>query len=734
MKKKKILGTVLAATVALSATFTGCSLVSSNNKADMEQVIAEINITKTEAFDESEVKAYKDAVGTSSVIKRDLVAYFLNVGYSYIQSGLSYESVFTMLVESLVENAVLTQYSVMYLLDKKAEEENKTASQIMETYNSYDSDAKKYEYLLGEDSDEVKVAWYSVLSSLNSAIDSYEEDILDEDDSTAGTDTRTTPTGVDTEQDTYYPKDGDGELDYNVYTGYTGYRLDDSGAYKNDRSDLLKNKSTRSTRVRAYNRFVSSLVSNYLVDAAAEDLHDVLSLEYIQNEYVSQLEYQIINKYYDIYEEEQAAKLTQTDESDLYFYLEDVYNDLFADQTELYDDADSFTSAMSSMSDTSFILYAPNSTESGTVDEGTYGFVYNILLPFSTAQSALLTEYQTIFASTEDDGLTYTPDYYTARNALLKNIKTTDQRTAWFNGATEYAFNATEAGLTEYYGSSGWLFFENNLTKTDRYESLEKYIGKYSYNGTVVKAADDYVLIGNELTIDDMLEEFKGYVNYVLGSDAVSYEVNDGYYKTYDESNLLTADSTDKEKEIDYSNFVYATGKVNFGSATELENRHNVLKNGNDDGEASVQYKALAAVNELQYAYTTDTGVLSQYLGYSVATGDSTGYIKEFEYAAQQAIAEGAGAFAVCAGDYGWHLIYVTYTFDNEGGAQYEPDWSNFNVEGTFEYNFYEWLKSNNISDISTTRKTQIITRFSDDNTVVKYQSRYQDLLDLSAE
>lgn len=733
MKKKKVLGTILAATVALSATLTGCSLVSSNNRADMEQVIAEVNITKTEGFAASDIASYKDAVGTTSIIKRDLVAYFLNAGYSYVSSGYSYSTVFNMLVDSLVDNAVLTQYSVMYLLSKKE------GSDVMSTYSSFSTDVAKYEWLLGADSDEVKVAKYSLLSSLNSAIDSYEESIVTEDDSTSGTDTRTTPTGVDTEQDDYYPADEEGNLNYGVYTGYEGYLLDASGSYKDDRSELLQKKSTRSTRVRAYNRFISSLISSNILDADS-DLHDILALDYIQNEYATQLEQQIINKYYDLFEEEQVSILTASGESETSTYLQAVYDDLYSGQSDNYEDADTFTAALSSMSDSSFILYAPSTEDKDTGEsQGTYGFVYNILLPFSTAQSALLTELQTVYASTEDDGLTYKPEYYTARNILLQNIKTTDQRSAWFNGATEYAFNASDAGVSYYesQNASGWLFFENNLTKTDRYESLEKYFGEYSYNGTVVQKDEGYVLLPAELTIDDMLDEFEGYVDYVLGYDAVSYEKVNNYYKTYTEEELLTEDSTSKDKEIDYSNFIYATGKVDFGEEkTELDNRHNLLKNGTgtDDGKASTQYLALSAVNELQYAYTTDTGVLSQYLGYSVDIGDDTGYIKEFEYAAQSAIENGAGSFAVCAGDYGWHLIYVTYTFSPEGGEQYQPDWKNITQEGTFEYYFYEWIKGTDIGTISTTRRNQIITRYSDDNTVTLYESRYQDLLDLDSE
>ena len=108
MGKKKIISGVLATSIALAATLGGCSLVSSNTAADMNQVIAEVNVANAAALD-SELKEFKDAVGTSKVIKRELIAYFLNVGSTYInQYGQTYEQVFNMLVNSLVENSVLT--------------------------------------------------------------------------------------------------------------------------------------------------------------------------------------------------------------------------------------------------------------------------------------------------------------------------------------------------------------------------------------------------------------------------------------------------------------------------------------------------------------------------------------------------------------------------------------------------------------------------------------------------
>ena len=69
-----------------------------------------------------------------------------------------------------------------------------------------------------------------------------------------------------------------------------------------------------------------------------------------------------------------------------------------------------------------------------------------------------------------------------------------------------------------------------------------------------------------------------------------------------------------------------------------------------------------------------------------------------------KAVNNGTGSFAVCAGDYGWHLVYVTYTFDvadttEHNGEVYSPDWTKIGTEGTFEDLFYEWIKNNDIKN-----------------------------------
>ncbi|MDE6586016.1 MAG: hypothetical protein K2K80_04990 [Clostridia bacterium] len=712
MKSKKIIGGILAASVAAAAVLGGCSQISSNQTADMNQVLAEINVTNAAAIDKN-LKEYADAVGTSKVIKRELVTYFINAGSNYINNyGWSYNQTFTYFMDQLVDNAVLVQYATLYLLKDKAARDNQSAATVISEYNSKPTKVEKYKYLLGEDSDDVKIATYTLMKAINNAIDRKEK--KNDSSSSSGEGTRSTPSGVDTEKDNYYPKDKDGKLNYNVYTGYEKYLLSQSGAYKDD---AVKGTS-RVSRISAYIDFLDDLSSlGYnLVNKNEENIRDVLSLNYIQEELETQLEQRILNKYYNMFEAEKETELVNAGKGK-YSYINSVYNDLLDYQKSAYATESAVSSALGNMSDSEFILYTPD-----TSDEGTFGYVYNILLPFSASQSARLTELQSLYKDEDLDG-GYKPEYYIARNKLLKQITTTDQRSAWFNGENDYAFKADDYYKGE--GASGWLFFENNITNPDSYEALSKYYGKYSYKGMVVEKEKDggYILVPDKLTIDDMLKEFIGYVDYATGTSNSNFSKNANYYDLSKDTLYKDEDGDDK---IDYNNFIYAKGKLDL-EGSEAQIRASLLYTGEDN----TYYNALSAVNELQYAYTTDTAVLSQYIGYSVDAGD-TSYIKEFEYAAHEAIKGGAGSWAVCAGDYGWHLIYVTYTFDNTGVAQYTPDWeANVDKKGTFENLFYEMVKSKNISDISTTRSTQIIKEFKSDNTVTKWQSRYQDLLDI---
>lgn len=704
MKSKKLICAAVAATIALSATLSGCTLISTINEEDMKQVIATVNISQSENLESEGLGAAASAIGTTEIVKRDLIASYLNVGYSYVQSGMSYADVFKSLVNSLTSNAIITQYATLYLLSMPE------YSSVVSVFNDESkTEVQKYEALLARvdevtGSNTVLLAEYGFLSGINSSLDSIEEGIIDGEDKTTGSDTRTTPSGVDTEVEDYLPLTANGELNYGVYTGFDGYLLNDAGLYQEDAIE----GTTKNTRRKAYSKFVSTLKSNHLIDKD-DDTTDVLSISYMQDEKLSRLQQQVINVYYDEFSEQQEDMIKQKDENGVYTFLQSKYEDLYDNQKISNSTVSSFETAMGNLSDTSFVLYAP--ATAGT-EGGTYGYVYNILLPFNAVQNVEIES-----GSTE-------VDYYFRRKGLLEEITATDQRSAWFNGATEYAFDASQTSL-EYYGKTAgrdYLFFENNLTDNSRYEELDKYIGMYSYNGCVSENKDgSYSLVPNKLDVNGMLDEFVAYVNFVLGDTSASWQLNSHYNVTSPDDYYKDASAT--VKEIDYSRFVYATGSVSNLNASKLDALNKETR----------QYKAMAAVNELQYAYTTDTSVLSQYIGYTVSAY-STNYIKEFEYAAKEAIKHGVGSFSVCAGDYGWHLIYVTDTFSTAGGEVYaNATWTADRVEteGTFENIFYTWLKDSVLTNVTSNKRSFIIERFGGDATVKLYEETYKDLLEL---
>ena len=722
MKSKILVCGALAAALTMSVVFSGCGNAT-RNREDMNQVIATVDISNSANLESEGLSAYVSAIESSTdIIKRDLVASYYNVGYSYVQSGMDTAQVFELLVDALTTTSVVVQYSTLKLISMKVQEgDGFSFDSYIDTLGK-EGEIAALEYLLkGEtqesedgESDRVLLAKYTLYSSINSSLDSLEESIIDEKDGTSSsTDTRTTPVGADVESEDYLPLNSDGTLNYGIYTGYAGYELGDCGAYGDDAVE----GTTKSTRRLAYASFISSLKANFLV-GDDEDARDVLAISYISEEYLSQLQQQVINEYYERYEEEQEKLIDSVDSDGVYTFLAERYQRDFDDQSVANSSHDDFESSMSSLSDTSFILYAP--ATDGT-DGGTYGYIYNILLPFSEAQNVNI------------DNTNTTAAYYYSRKAILDDIVATDQRSAWFNGAEDYSFDASQSDI-DYYGKAegrNYLFFENNLTDTERYAELEKYDGRYSYNGSVSENEDgSYSLIPAKLTVDDVLSELESYVEYVMGGDTVtinkldSYNVAD-YTDYYTED---TKDLPDRLKQIDYSKFVYATGKVDLGVTSLSSFLTDMFV------KDSAAYKAMSAVNELQYAYTTDTAVLSDYIGYAVSAYD-TDYIPEFEYAAQAAVDEGAGTIYVCAGDYGWHIIYVTATFDTAGGAVYGDDvnWTAEYVlkEGTFQNLYYNWIKDSTLSDVTSARRSVINQQFGGDDTVTTYEDTYKDLLGL---
>ena len=697
-KRTKIAAVALAASLACTV-LSGCVFTSTNTLKDYRQVIAEVDITQGKDFQEGGAfAAYSDVIEPGVVTKQDMVAMFVSSGYSMIQNNYTYYDTFNLISDTLVNRQIYLQYAMAYFMEYGDAEGTEYSVEgyraAIEGKEGEDKRLAGLKYFLAEE--EVAQADYSVRVLFNNSIDALEESLIaaEEEESPATDSVRTLPNGVETENEDYY------DAAYKVYTGSNS--LSDCGSYE------APEGSTVTTRRTAYNQFLGNLRSSQMVETG-EDVSDAENLSYFKIEQRSAYEMALLNKLGEKFEAEIKAEITEAD-------VREAYDKAYTEQSKNFaDDRESFETALDSMSDTSFILTAP---------EENYGFVINILLPFSQRQTNAL---ESAPADSQGNKFGY-------RATLLSKVRATDQRSGWFTGETDYSFDGSqiEGVYTGGNADRTYLFFEDSISgeENGKYERLENYYGRYTFNGSVSKnAKDEYVINPARLTIDDFIAELEGYLNAQSGLSAQGayyadgtaqsfggYESNDAYYA---QTQFYKDDAA---HSVDYSKFVYYQGKVAFGKTFD-PNQMFVAD--------TPENKAFSAINELSFAYNTDTAGLNSYLGYAVSV-EKTDFVSEFEYAAQLACKEGAGSYVVVPSDYGWHIIYCTFSFVENGSGEIEPfafDWDEKDTEGTFSNLYYESICANATTRYTTIRQSYIINEYTQCATV--YKDRYADLTGL---
>lgn len=712
-KKAAAVASVAVAAVMTCGLFAGCDLVTRNETANMNQTVAEVNIKKSEKWNEEFQdlnKALADKViSTTSVSKRDMIVSFINSGYnSSIMNSYnwSYKDVFDSIANGLAQRQANIQYAKAYFLKNgwTDEDGNKIEYNDLAKFNEYVKDENGVEltgtaydvaacgyFLTQEERDK---ADYATRVMLNNNIDSIEKrDYIkeEEDKKEYDTDVRTTPTGLNTADSDYY------DNEYRVYTG-TGKQNSVRGTYE------AQEGSTAFTRRSAYQSLIGTLDDNNLV-RKGEDTSDIESLNYFMLEQKAGYESALLSKLGDVFTKQAEEKVTES------FCNEQFVNDLKTQRDKYAASTAALEEAMKSVSDTNFVLTATGDEQ----EESAFGFVINILLPFSTAQSDELNSVKQDFGDKKGNK-------FVTRATLLKNLKATDRRGSWFRGETDYSFKATSADDAYGYNAGEekpreWLFFEDNLIEeTSKYERLKNYLGKYTYNGTWDEETRKYKPY--QIDIDGFLAEMEGYLSseFALGSGAVTtvkdsrggYFANGGYYKS--------------NGDVDYQRFVYYEGKVNFGNF----NANEIFKKG------SKENTAMSVINELSFAYNTDTGNLNSYLGYPI-TANKTEFVNEFEYASQKVVLAGAGNYIVVPSDYGWHIIYCTFSFvnthygyDQGPKTPFNFDYSQKDEEGTFSNLYYEKIKASTDSEESSNRSSLITAFFKDSFEI--FEERYSDL------
>ena len=219
----------------------------------------------------------------------------------------------------------------------------------------------------------------------------------------------------------------------------------------------------------------------------------------------------------------------------------------------------------------------------------------------------------------------------------------------------------------------------------------------------------------NDVPIKDFIEkEFEGYLNFILGSNSVGTATKNFTFDTSPTAN----------GNYDFA-IVYENKVTNMG--TKGGSYYGADSNGNYGNN----YKALSAVSELIFAYSTDTGSLNKPYGYAMADGVKTEYVPEFEYAGMELLKKDEGSYMAVVTDFGIHIMYLARKYDNSTAAGITVDEykeSERGIAGTFSNFFYNATVNTVIGTFNSGIRGQYMEKVNTDKTVKLYKNRYKDL------
>ena len=528
--KKKTAAVGIAAVMALGA-LAGCDLVSTDLQKDYEQVIAEVDITASDDFQAGgKYAAYADAIEPSAVIKRDLVASFMSVGYMYVESyGYSYADAYELIKNSLVNRAIYLQYAQVYFYES-GEYSVSGYEAAVSSASEADKNIAGLAYFLSEE--EIAKAEYDTKVSVNTTIDSLEMAIIDFEDEHDHEEARTTPTGVGTVNEDFV------DPAYKIYTGSNS--ASDCGSYE------TVDESTPSTRTRAYKRLLSNLNSYGLIEKG-ENTSDVTSLSYYQIQRRNTYEDAVIDKLGEAFEDE-AAEGHHAGVGDLQvrgdarFPAADVLcrHDLSRDGARQR--VRFLLRALFPRRKLRFRPQHPASLQRHA-DGG----------PQRGSRRPRRCQRQQVHDARFPCSRAFAPPISAAPGS---------RDTTTIPSSPKRQITPTRAAMP----IGEYLFFEDNLKKSEgdtaQYEPLKNYYGKYTYNGTVEKTEDEhgkteFKITPAQLSIDGFLSEMKGYLTangYTLSEELAA---DAGYYSK------TLSDYYNEDGTVDYSSFVYYKANVN---------------------------------------------------------------------------------------------------------------------------------------------------------------------------
>lgn len=622
MKKlfTKILSVMISAALVLTV-LSGCDLITTNTDRDMDQVVANVSV---EGLSED-------------IYKRELQAAFNSYGASYMNYyGYTKAQTYKLLLDNLVDNRIIAQYAKVALTQKTDEHPDEgyfqTAAKVTdgktlkdECLTALNHDGKAFTEVKATSSAadfmteyEYNYARYSVLTSVDSVIKSLMDEETKKDDphetlTVTARAALTVPTDkdgneVELKKDEEISKISETykrQMEALIKEAKLGVKVEDYtnrydlnlAVYKDyiEKFDL-----TSKERKKALKKAIKLLADQGLItsEEAAKStpatVDEVLKLTAFKDTLVRQYESLIVVKYRLALQNEKEKLVNQDT-------LYSEYSDLYAKQEAAYkNDVSAYESALSSMSDSSPVLY-----HTGTANtENGYGFVSNLLIGFSAEQTAALSAYKSKNKVTENDIKAY-------RESLLKNLTVKDLRSTWV--MSNYGtFDAT----------SGKFTFGDDYVKTP---SLKEYQGLAT--GTAYDFTDSNGLDTTNYYFTSVTPETKTFADfYALLAGDMGFDTTFAAFKDSD--------------------------------GTTVKQLENVLSS---DDDTAIKDDLMEKYRDYVYAFSTDSGSLTENYGYVYSPVTSaTTYVKEFAAAAKAVVEKGVGAYTVVATEYGYHVILCT--------------------------------------------------------------------------
>ncbi len=625
MKKRfiKIISLIVATLISVGAT--GCNLVTTNTDKDMNRVVATVNVTREE-----------------KITKRDMVMQYMNYGYYYVNYyGYTVEKVYNMILDSMLQNKILIQH----VESEFAKNPTKYGVKIDETKTGVERFLKVDE---ANGVNDIIESEYNAYKAVNDLLDSYTHDHEDgHDDTKQDTiigEVRTVPTGATNE----------------VYE----LTLDEKKAYvEKYKAEGFDVKSTAERR-KAYNKVVDLLdgysllgdfngdlaKSTYFIDNLKNNQESLMITyfeDYIKNSIVSTLSYE--NDVKPLYEEKYNAQKEMTN-------------------TE-------FVTALGSQSATEPILVHNN---------GTYGYVYNILLGANTTQTDDIAKIKT-------DNKNITDELFAEKRAeILAKTTVKDLRTSWIQSGYDFDGEKFTGDYTLVKNPENSLKFKGTAVKV-KDEVKDEF-------GIVTEKAKYGVTTVDEFTLAEFIDMVE---KYIAGTSEPTTEIFEPttYGIKFESHNVYVA----KELKKEVSEY---------------------------DGK----------IEELLFAFSTDPGSLNKYKGYLIKPpvdgADNEEFVKTFGDAGRELISKGSG-YVVVASDYGYHLMFYSETLsvnydyptlddylstldidkpEGQTWAEYFNEqvkkWDDFSEENNYLFYLANSLVANKINNEVDSTRNNVLNRY----------------------